>query len=137
MYNKNINYFNYSPNLLNSYVNNDPDDLYTPVVALSKGNLSKKLYKGYKNYQPVILSNENPMTALQAYNFVLTDLELYLDTHPNDESAIKLHNGYLVEYRNLVERFEKLNYPLNLDYINEAKDAWRWVNNWQVKGGNR
>ena len=134
MNNKKTNYFNYSPNLFNSFVNNNPDDLYTPAQALSKGNISKRLYKGYRNYQPVNLNIDNPMTALQAYNFVLTDLELYLDTHPSDESAIRLHNAYTTEYRNLVERFEKLNYPLNLDYINESPKAWKWVNNWQVKG---
>lgn len=136
MQNKKINYFNYSPNLFNNYVNNNPDDLYTPIMALSYGNLSKKLYKGYKNYQPIILSSESPMTLLQAYNFILTDLELYLDTHPNDDSFVELYNAYLIEYRNLKERFEKLNYPLTLNYLDDINKNWTWVNNWKVKGGN-
>lgn len=135
-----VNYFNYvQPNKDNGNINNDYNnfnDFQQPMVGLSYGNISKKLYKGYKNYKPVILSAEVPMHVLQAYNFMLLDLGLYLDTNPYDEDAIKLYNAYILEYRNLVERFERINYPLDLDYQNEPSNNWKWINNWQIKGGN-
>ena len=84
----------------------------------------------------MILSAENPLTVLQAYNFVLVDLGLYLDVNPNDQEAIKLYNAYILEYRNLVENFEKINYNLNLLDLNEPTTSWQWVKNWQMKGGN-
>ena len=96
-----INYFNYSPYPV-VVEDKDVENFFTPIQALSYGNLSKSLYKGYKGYQQIILSAENPMTALQAYNFVLVDLGLYLDVNPNDQEALKLYNAYVLEYQNLV-----------------------------------
>ena len=77
------------------------------------------------------------MTALQAYNFVLVDLGLYLDVNPNDQEALKLYNAYVLEYQNLVRNFEKINYDLQLGNIQEQTSSWDWVKNWQVKGGNK
>lgn len=132
---RNVNYFNYSPEFVNKTNPTKKNDFFTPIVALSYGNLSKNLYDGYKNFQPRVLSAENPQTVLQAYEFVLLDLGLYLDVNPNDEDAIRLYNAYIVEYRNLVERYEKINYPMDKNYINEPTNYWKWVNNWQLKGG--
>lgn len=131
-----INYFNYSPYPV-VVEDENVEDFFTPIQALSHGNLSKNLYKGYKGYQQVILSAENPMTVLQAYNFILLDLGLYLDVNPNDQEAIKLYNAYMVEYRNLVKNFERLNYHLQLNDVQESTNSWEWVKNWQVKGGNK
>lgn len=131
-----INYFNYSPYPV-VVEKNDVENFFTPIQALSYGNLSKNLYKGYKDYQQVILSAENPLTILQAYNFVLVDLGLYLDVNPNDEDAIKLYNAYVKEYRNLVENFEKINYQLMLFKPSESITSWQWVKNWEMKGGNK
>lgn len=136
---KNVNYFNYMPELVgnkNTFDENK-NDYFTPIMALSYGNLSKSLYKGYKNYKPVILSAENPLSLLQAYEFIILDLGLYLDVNPTDEDAIKLYNAYIIEYRNLVERFEKYNYPMDKNYLNSPTNYFKWVNNWQLKGGNR
>lgn len=132
---KYVNYFNYSPELVDS--KKEEKDFFTPLVSLSYGNLSKKLYNGYLNYEPKILNAENPLTVLQAYEFILLDLGLYLDVNPRDEEAIRLYNAYIIEYRNLVERFEKINYPMDKNYINEPTNYFKWVNNWQLKGGNR
>lgn len=133
-YRNKINYFNYSPYPV-AVEKEEVENFFTPIQALSYGNLSKTLYKGYKDYQQKILSAENPMTVLQAYNFVLVDLGLYLDVNPNDEEAIKLYNAYVMEYRNLVENFEKINYQLKLLNVNEPTSVWQWVKNWEMKGG--
>ena len=136
---KNVNYFNYMPELVGNKNTSkeNKDDYFTPIMALSYGNLPKSLYDGYRNYKPNILSAENPLTVLQAYDFILLDLGLYLDVNPTDEDAIKLYNAYIVEYRNLVERFEKYNYPMDKNYLNNPTNYFKWVNNWQLKGGNR
>lgn len=134
---KNVNYFNYMPELVNKPNKEDNKDFFTPLMALSYGNLSKSLYKGYKNFQPRVLSAENPLTVLQAYEFILLDLGLYLDVNPNDEEAIKIYNAYVTEYRNLINRFERIDYPLMKDYVNEPTDYFKWINNWHMKGGNK
>ena len=40
------------------------------------------------------LTQEELMNRVQSLAFAINDLTLYLDTHPNCEKAINLHNNY-------------------------------------------
>ena len=62
-------------------------EIVTPIEALSKGNMDKNLYNQFENYQPALLNKNNPNDMLKAYNFMLIDLQLYLDVHPEDENV--------------------------------------------------
>ena len=58
-------------------------------------------------------------------NFVLTELTLYLDTHPHDRNAMEYFNHYN-RMRNQMEReFSQKYYPLNLRLV-ECGSEWSW-----------
>ena len=58
-------------------------------------------------------------------NFTLVDLTLFLDTHPNDRTAMEYFNHY-VRIKNQLEReFSMKYYPLNLGMA-ESNKEWRW-----------
>ena len=64
-------------------------ELLDPYQGFIRGNSFNQLYDKYKNYKPMELNPKNEREAmlyqLLQYKFALTDLNLYLDTHPNDQ----------------------------------------------------
>lgn len=75
------------------------------------------------------------MEQLQAVDFVLVDLTLYLDTHPNDVEAIKQFNEYAQKSMELKQKIEQsygplMQYGKGYSYSNYPwnwKDApWPW-----------
>jgi spore coat protein JB len=67
------------------------------------------------------------MRTLSAIAFYLVDLNLYLDTHPNDVNAMMLFNQYREKYLTLVAEYERKYGPLMA--INGVKDnKWKWIN---------
>ena len=47
-------------------------------------------------------SKKQLLKEIMALNFAINDLALYLDTHPNDSSAIRLHSEYSQKQINLL-----------------------------------
>ena len=84
-------------------------EIVTPIEALSKGNMDKNLYNQFENYQPVLLNKNNPNDMLKAYNFMLIDLQLYLDVHPEDENVKELFNEYVRRWHETKENAEQIN----------------------------
>jgi len=110
-----------------------------PYEGWIRGNLFENLYDPYKNYRPQELSADNEREALlyqiMQYKFALIELNLYLDTNPNDTSAIDLYNKYLNMEKQSCNQYESMYGPLTLDsnYLN--KDTWTWKNSpwpWEV-----
>ena len=65
--------------------------------------------------------------AIRAISFVMDELRLFLDTHPNDREALALfidnmerRNGLIVEYTNAYG-------PIDSYYINND-GTWSWIN---------
>lgn len=75
------------------------------------------------------------LEQLQAVQFVLVELNLYLDNHPNDQEAVNQYNQLVSEREQLVNQFENLFGPLFNFGQNTSKFPWQWVNEpwpWQV-----
>ena len=71
---------------------------------------------------------------IKALEFAITELTLYLDTHSNDESAIKLHNEYCIECKELKDKYQKMFGPLTINY---PCNKWRWIEEpWPWERGN-
>ena len=74
------------------------EQFYDANEGFKKGNLSKKIYKPYKNYKEKDVIVKNDKDALLLFilkcDLAINDLTLYLDIHENDESAIKQLNHY-------------------------------------------
>ena len=80
------------------------------------------------------LSQAELMKKIQSLAFAINDLALYLDTHVNDEKAIKLHNEYAKEYKKAYDKYEQTYGPLSI-YC--PCSSWRWIANpWPWEGGN-
>jgi len=57
--------------------------------------------------------------------FVLTELTLYLDTHPRDRRAMEYFNHYNRLQHQMEKEFSQKYYPLNLRWA-ESNKEWRW-----------
>jgi len=75
------------------------------------------------------------LEEIQAADFVLVDLTLYLDTHPTDHQAMQQFNQYAQYSKQLKQSFEQKYGPM-LQYGNSFTDAnWSWGKGpwpWQV-----
>jgi spore coat protein JB len=76
------------------------------------------------------------LEELQAVDFVLVELTLYLDTHPDDTNAINQFNQYAQYKKQIEANFESKYGPL-FQYGNSYSDgsSWNWSKGpwpWQV-----
>jgi len=72
---------------------------------------------------------------LQAVDFVLVELTLYLDTHPDDLGAVQQYNQFAHKRSHMVQQFELEFGPLMAFGHSYSKHPWQWVETpwpWQV-----
>lgn len=69
-------------------------------------------------------NREELMKKVMAYKFAVNDMSLFLDTHPTDEKALKLHNEYVREYDKAKCEYESKYGPLSFE---TEMDSWQWV----------
>lgn len=69
-------------------------------------------------------SREDMLMQIKAYDFSLTDLTLYCDTHPEDTKAIYMHNQYAKAKKDLSDKYQKVYGPLTSDF---PCNKWRWI----------
>ena len=67
---------------------------------------------------------EEMMQKIRCYDFAITELALYLDTHPEDEKALCLHRKYCKEVKDLKDKYQKVFGPLTINY---PCNKWRWL----------
>lgn len=132
----NINYTMNKQNIINMSNMQQPID---PTKGWIRGNLFKNLYDPYKNYKPAELKPKNERETLlyqvMQYKFALIELNLYLDTHPNDTEMINLYNQYLDIEKKMCDKYESMYGPLTLDSNYLDKNNWVWKNSpwpWEV-----
>ena len=78
-------------------------------------------------------SEEKLMQQIMEYKFAITDISLFLDTHPCDEKALSLHNEYVSEFQKLKEKYENEYGPLSIE---TEMDSWKWIENkWPWENG--
>ncbi len=106
--------------------------LYEPTEGFIKGNMFENEYKPYKNYRPCMPKTTCEKTAklykIMELEFVINDLNLWLDIHPNDKKVFEclkiaieklciLENDYVKEYG-----------PIKI--TDNIFDKNLWVKNW-------
>lgn len=102
---------------------------YGKTDALIKGTLFPGLDLPWKNVanESLGVSADTPEAELMALAFVVHELGLYLDTHPNDSEAA----GYFREYSALLaqgrESYAAEYGPLQQTQI--GRDSFDWINN--------
>ena len=58
--------------------------------------------------------------------FVVTELTMYLDTHPDDRNALSHFNYYNRILNRMTEEFSSKYYPLNLSSVDASNKEWKW-----------
>ena len=75
------------------------------------------------------------LEQIQAVDFVLVELNLYLNTHPNDTESIQQFNQCSYDSRKLKKQFKKKFGPLTHFGRSYSGYPWNWDNPpwpWQV-----
>lgn len=68
------------------------------------------------------------LKQLTALDFMAVDLQLYLDTHPNDRGALCKYNAIVAQAAMLRSMFERLYGPL-CSFRSSTQYPWQWINN--------
>ena len=77
---------------------------------------------------------EEMITEIRCLEFGITELALYLDTHPEDEKALCLHRKYCKQLKDLKDKYQKVYGPLTINY---PCNKWRWLEEpWPWERGN-
>lgn len=74
------------------------------------------------------------LICLMELDFALVETNLYLDTHPTDENALKLHNTLVEKYRRLECIYESKFGPLKARTM--SKYPWQYVDEpwpWEIE----
>ena len=64
------------------------------------------------------------LMQIKEYDFALDELNLYLDTHPDDKRALCLHNKYARILKDLERDYQRVYGPLTANY---PCNKWRWI----------
>ena len=100
--------------------------MYAPSEALNRGTLFPGLDLPFMN----MVNKTNPYAGtplgeLMALAFMVKELQLYLDTHPDDKDAFKAPRDTLALKREGMARYVKLYGPLTFDQLEDC-DRYSW-----------
>ena len=115
------------------------NSLANPKLALDRGNLFNNLYVPYKNYKYRELRPNNKQEELLynllKYNFVMKEIELFLDTNPFNQNMINLYNNYLSKAKKAQNEYEQNYGPITLDSDYLKGNTWNWLKSkWPWEG---
>lgn len=118
---------------------NNSSYLFKPTEGYDLGNLFQNLYDEYKNYKPRKLEGrtekEKAYLDLSRVAFAMHEVNLYLDTHPDDRMMINLFNDYRKMYVDMEEKYESAYGPLNTSSDAMEGIPFTWVEKafpWEV-----
>ena len=113
--------------------NQELTTLVNPEMALARGSAFSNLYIPYKYETTKILKGNTPrqnmLALIDIYSFIVTDLNLFQDTHPNCEKTKRLLITFKTELNKLKEYYNTNFSPLTIDGISEEsyyKGPWPW-----------
>ena len=73
------------------------------------------------------MQGNNLLHAIQMYDFYLYELNLYLDTHPNDSQALSLFKKYTALKNSSYETYIEKYGPITANQ--STGECFNWVNN--------
>jgi len=83
--------------------------------------------------------NMNQKQLLQWINevsFAIIEIQLYLDTHPDDKEALAFFDYYNAEKKKAMALYATEFSPLTLDCVNNNSCHWHWISDpWPWEGG--
>lgn len=105
-----------------------------PKEAFEYGNIEAAKYIPYRNFKVKGLEpkteKQSKLYELMALSFMVTELDLYLDTHCDDLEAIGLFNEYIKKYDDLKVDYVSKFGPICLTMGDYMKDKFVWLHGW-------
>ncbi len=113
----------------NNYNNNSKNKFLSAKEGFLKGNSFKDEYKPYKNLTYMDIKPKSDREAklynVMQYAFAITDMNLYLDTHPDDKNALRYLEELINEEMEAKKEYMKSYGPL---MVNKTKgDEFKWI----------
>ena len=71
--------------------------------------------------------NDKHLTALTEYGFAALDLQLYIDTHPDNTEAIHMYNETVRAYQTARQEYENMHGPLYSFVSMSNPERFTWV----------
>lgn len=126
--NRNCNCQNNNMPMNNMHNMNDNSDNTMPVALNNNWMMDDMCDCNSDN-----LTREEMLKQIKCLGFAVIELGEYLDTHPDDEKALCLHNKYSKEYKDITDKYQKVYGPLTIFY---PCNKWRWLEEpWPWEGG--
>ena len=120
-------------NVLHGYMSYNSLDLCDPYEGFLKGNAFKDQYVPYKNFKPYKINinseQEELLFNISEYAFMMHDMNLYLDIHPENREALNKFNEFRNKRDELIVKYERKYGPLMVN-ASDTKTAFNWVNKW-------
>ena len=69
------------------------------------------------------------MCEIMAVDFAITDIKLYLNTHPHDVDTIKLYNSLVKKRLTMIDSYQSMFGPIIAETYDKSEDYWRWIDN--------
>ena len=105
-----------------------PNDLYDVYNGYIRGNMFPALFNQYKLERPYEIKPLNAqaemLTKVSAYGFATHDLNLYLDTHPDDRDMVNLFKEFSSDFKRAYNEYERQFGPLFVD--DSETYPWAW-----------
>ena len=119
--------------------NDSNQQLYPIEEGFMKGNMFPDEYKPYKNYKVKQIKptnkKEEKLYKIMSLGFAITDLNLYLDLHPDNQEKLQKFKSLVKQKETLEEEYIKEYGPLKLEQVNG--NTFNWVSDfpWERLGG--
>ena len=114
--------------LANPYVPYQKEDpqTYQSSKGIVRGTMFPGLDLPFMNMVNQSELSNTPLHQVQALNFAVSELGLYLDTHPTDQDALELFNQYVEMYEESMQKYEHMHGALY--QMNAGTDGkYQWV----------
>lgn len=82
-------------------------------------------------------SKEMLMKTINEVSFAVNDIQLYLDTHPEDEKALAFYRDHVKIRKEALKEYAARFGPLTIDTADDnCSRSWEWVlQPWPWEGG--
>lgn len=75
-----------------------------------------------------MMEKSKMLNMINALDFALLEMTLFLDTHPTDQKAFKLREEYMKKRDDMIMEYEKVYGPYIVTTRNvHPKNYWQWI----------
>ena len=123
--------------MIGSYDNVKRDNNIDLENGFYLGNIFTDTYKSYKNKKPKRINayseRDKLLLKIQELDFIINDLNLYLDINPNDKKLYDIFKGVAIKLDKLKEEYYKKYQVLEL--CKDINNKYTWLDNpWSWDG---